>query len=153
MCGATLLEVLIALVVLSFGLLGHAGLQGAALKVNQGALMRSQATGLAYDMLDRMRANAVLARAGAYQVSFGETPAPSSIQGQDLSEWKTRLKAVLGGQAADPNVDGMICMTNDPSSFNCGAGPFVVIQIRWLETDESNKERSELRNVSIVGRV
>lgn len=56
--GFSLLEVLIALVVFSIGLLGLAGLQIQGLKYNHEAYLRSQATLLAYDMLDRMRSNA-----------------------------------------------------------------------------------------------
>lgn len=55
--GFSLIEVLIALVVLSVGLLGLAGLQATSLRNNQSAYLRSQATQLAYDMADRIRAN------------------------------------------------------------------------------------------------
>jgi len=55
--GFTLLEVLIALLVLSIGLLGLAALQTLGLRSNQMANMRTQAAQRAYDMSDRMRAN------------------------------------------------------------------------------------------------
>jgi type IV pilus assembly protein PilV len=55
--GATLIEVLIATLVLAVGLLGLAGLQATSIKNNLSAYKRSQATQLAYDMADRMRAN------------------------------------------------------------------------------------------------
>jgi type IV pilus assembly protein PilV len=55
--GLTLLEVLIALLVLSIGLLGIAGLQLTGLRENQNAHFRTQAVYLANDMADRMRAN------------------------------------------------------------------------------------------------
>ncbi|MBN8480627.1 MAG: type IV pilus modification protein PilV [Xanthomonadales bacterium] len=55
--GFTLLEVLIALVILSFGLLGLAALQAYSVKTNQSAHFRSQATALANMMLDSLRAN------------------------------------------------------------------------------------------------
>lgn len=55
--GFTLLEVLIALLVLSIGLLGLAALQTVGLRSNQMANMRTLATQIAYDMTDRMRAN------------------------------------------------------------------------------------------------
>src|SRR5664280_455779 len=56
--GFTLLEVLIAMLVLAVGLLGLAGLQATSLRNNQSAYNRSQATQLAYDLADRMRNNA-----------------------------------------------------------------------------------------------
>ena len=55
--GFTLLEVLIALLVLSIGLLGLAALQTVGMRSNQMANMRTMATQIAYDMTDRMRAN------------------------------------------------------------------------------------------------
>ncbi|NOT10417.1 MAG: type IV pilus modification protein PilV [Methylococcaceae bacterium] len=55
--GFTLIEVLIAMLVLAVGLLGMAGLQATSLKNNQSAYNRSQATQLAYDLADRIRAN------------------------------------------------------------------------------------------------
>src|SRR5690606_37316619 len=55
--GFTLIEVLIALVVMSVGLLGLASLQTNTLAFNRDAYLRSQATALAYDIIDRMRAN------------------------------------------------------------------------------------------------
>jgi len=55
--GFTLIEVLISTLVLAVGLLGLAGLQAASIKNNLSAYNRSQATQLAYDMADRMRAN------------------------------------------------------------------------------------------------
>ena len=55
--GFTLLEVLIATLVLAVGLLGLAGLQVTSIRNNLSAYNRSQATHLVYDMADRMRAN------------------------------------------------------------------------------------------------
>lgn len=55
--GFTLLEVLIALLVFSFGLLGMAGLLAVSVQTNHSAYLRTQATFLAQGMADRMRAN------------------------------------------------------------------------------------------------
>lgn len=54
--GATLVEVLIAVVVLAIGLLGYAALQSTSLQAVHSAQSRSQATWLAYDIADRLRA-------------------------------------------------------------------------------------------------
>lgn len=64
--GFTLLEVLVAIVVLSLGLLGLAGLQAATLRNNQIAYYRAIAVQQTYDMADRIRANQAGATAGAY---------------------------------------------------------------------------------------
>lgn len=52
-----MIDVLVAMVVLSIGLLGLAGLQATGLRYNHGAYLSTQATLQAYDMADRMRAN------------------------------------------------------------------------------------------------
>ena len=57
--GLTLIEVMIALAVFSFGLLALAALMASGLKYNTSALHRSYATSQAYDMADRMRANSL----------------------------------------------------------------------------------------------
>lgn len=56
--GFTLVEVLVSLVILSIGLLGIFAMQSRALMDNQDAYLRTQAIFLAYDMGDRIRANA-----------------------------------------------------------------------------------------------
>jgi type IV pilus assembly protein PilV len=55
--GLSLIEVMIALAVFSFGLLALAALMASGLKYNTSALHRSYATSQAYDLADRMRAN------------------------------------------------------------------------------------------------
>ncbi|MGE6528925.1 type IV pilus modification protein PilV [Pseudomonas sp. NPDC077382] len=57
--GFTLVEVMVALVILAIGLLGMATLMMNSLQSNESAYSRSQATLMAYDILDRMRANKV----------------------------------------------------------------------------------------------
>ena len=55
--GFTLIEVMIAVVVFSFGLLAVAGVMTVAVKSNHNGYMRSQANFLASSMLDSMRKN------------------------------------------------------------------------------------------------
>ena len=55
--GFSLVEILVSIFISSVGLLGFAALQGASLKYNHNAYVRSQAILLAYDMADRIRAN------------------------------------------------------------------------------------------------
>ena len=61
--GFTLLEVLIAVMLLAVGLLGLAGLQAVSLRNNHSAYLRSQATMLTYDIIDSMRTNRSAAQA------------------------------------------------------------------------------------------
>lgn len=55
--GVSLIEILITLLVLAIGLLGLAALQGISLQSGQFALNRTQATNLAYEVIDHARAN------------------------------------------------------------------------------------------------
>lgn len=101
--GFGLLEVLIAMVVLGIGILGMAHLQASALKLNHSASLRSQASSLAYDILDRMRANLDQALDGEYDADF-ESPPPSCSPGtlsgatvaeRDIEAWRTALACQL----------------------------------------------------------
>ena len=64
--GFTLIEVLVAIVLLSIGLLGVAGMQLSGLRYHQGAYVRAQATALLSDMADRLRTNPTGVGAGSY---------------------------------------------------------------------------------------
>lgn len=100
--GITLVEVLIALLVLSIGILGLASLQTASLNFSSGAGQQTQATALAYAMTDRLRANRQAALADAYTVAF-ESPTPTcaapattgTVAAQDLSAWRMALACRL----------------------------------------------------------
>jgi type IV pilus assembly protein PilV len=115
--GFTLVETLVALVVLSIGLLGVAALQLTALQNNGSAVLRSQATYLTYDIADRMRANHDRAVAKAYDVKFGATPGNTSPAEKDLTAWKTAVAATL--PAGDCEIESE------------GTQGQVIIRIRW----------------------
>jgi type IV pilus assembly protein PilV len=99
--GFTLLEVLIALLVLSIGLLGLAALQGVGLRSSQEAYLTSQASLLAYDLADRVRANP----AGVVEYNnFAPVcpdPVPTTpLVAADLGEWFCAVETLLpDGQA------------------------------------------------------
>lgn len=103
--GFTLIEVLIAVVVLAIGLLGLAGLQATSLRNNQDAYNRSQATQLAYDLADRLRANTQAAATYTTVVPTAATAkadclnttgcTPAEMAENDLFEWNRDLVAML----------------------------------------------------------
>lgn len=95
--GLTLIEVLVAVLVLSIGLLGMGALISVGIKNNQSAYFRTQATVLAYDILDRMRANRNAAQAGGYNVAVGAGAAGAGQANTDLTEWKNALALLPGG--------------------------------------------------------
>ncbi len=131
--GFSLVEVLIALLVLTIGLLGLANLQGQSISSSYNAHLRTQATSLARNVIDRMRANRELAaETTSYQTVFTEPPAsagtdcsvsdctPVQMASYDLREWKCNLGMYaseadsgeacegLGSQATLPNGEGQI---------------------------------------------
>lgn len=93
--GFTLLEVLVAMIVLGIGLLGLASLQAQGMRLNYESQLRSQATILAYDITDRIRANSgPLRDPGNYEIGDAETPPNGTeVHEIDLSEWRAALAA------------------------------------------------------------
>ena len=97
--GFTLLEILIALVILSIGLLGIAALQGVGLRSSHGAYLSSQAGLLAYDIADRIRANpGMIALGGSITTAAGDCGVDAS--GMDLAdadriEWSCSVQTLL----------------------------------------------------------
>lgn len=124
--GFTLVEVLVAALLLSIGLVGLAGLQAAALANNQSSFMRSQVTALAYDLADRMRANVVGANANGYDPSaFAVVPTcksnagctPAQLAQNDIAEWNTAIGTYL------PMGQGWVCIDSTPNDGTTAANP------------------------------
>lgn len=111
--GVGLLEVLIAVAVLSIGLLGIAALQANALKNSQSSLNRSQAVMLTYFMFDALRVNRVAAVRGDY--NLGKTCSVVNDAGNLISHdqhtWLRALKEGLGDQ--DTTCGEINCKGND----------------------------------------
>lgn len=97
--GFTLLEVLVTLIIMSIGLLGLGGLMVNSLKNNQSSAMRSQAAWLAYDIIDRMRANRPIALPATgvspYAIGMTDTPAGAGTAADDLTKWRANLAAMM----------------------------------------------------------
>lgn len=100
--GATLIEILVALLILSFGLLGLSVLQVRALKGNLSSFQRSQAVIFNQYMLDLMRVDRENARGGSYntpQICNPAAIAGASLAQNSLREWLTAVKANVGTAA------------------------------------------------------
>jgi type IV pilus assembly protein PilV len=93
--GMTLVEVLVALVILGVGLLGAAAFQLNALKYTDSARMTSQASFIAYDMMDRIRANA----AADYTIAPPASGNPEVTRDQDLFDFNANIVSSLGATA------------------------------------------------------
>ena len=125
--GFTMLEVLVSMIVIALGLLGYAGLQAASLKNGNTAYLRSQATMLSHDIVERMRVNRAVALVGTYNIAIGSTGGGSGVAGNDLSEWKRNLSQSL------PAGDGAVSVSGVG-----GAQGNVQITIQWDDDGDGN---------------
>ncbi|VVP19307.1 MULTISPECIES: type IV pilus modification protein PilV [Pseudomonas] len=97
--GMTLIEVLVALLILSVGLLGAAAFQLNALKYTDSARMTSQASFIAYDMMDRIRANS----AADYTVTPPTSGNLNVARDQDLYDFTSNI-VNFGGPTATGSI-------------------------------------------------
>ena len=136
--GFSLLEVLVAIVVVSTGVLGVAGLQISSMQNNTSALFRTQASQLAYDIIDRARANPE----GDYMVNLADDApgspncvnqecAPAEMTDYDLSLWLADVITSL------PAGDAAITMN----------GSLVTVTVQW---DDSRSATNAPVSVSVT---
>ena len=148
--GFTLLEVMVALVIFSIGLLGLAGMQTISMDNNRVAYKRTIATQLAYDMADRIRNNPT----GTYthdvttassapttvcvSTTSGVCSSASDMAAWDLYEWDQAIWDTKNSNLVNPRAiitnpsAGVFNITIgwddsssglNPSSYNCAATP------------------------------
>lgn len=131
--GVSLIEVLVALAIAAFGLLGTLALQARALSAQKDAFQRRHAAELVGQFAERMRANHLAVLAGRYAFDFdaGE-PAPASVAPcaapcsseqvalRDLDEWRIEVRRRLPLSAAYVR-------------WNASAGSGVDIAVAWAE--------------------
>ncbi len=131
--GTTLIEVLITVVLVSVGLLGLAGLQLATVQNSNSSGERFEATTLARDIVERMRANRLEALGAdkPYNLAIGADPAEVGLVGDDLDAWRVALAVLPGG-------DGSIDVDNDG---------VVTVEVQW--TDASDDNAGDTRDMSV----
>lgn len=98
--GYSLIEALVALLITSVSLLGMAGLQLNGVRNTNSSSQRVEATTLAYDMLERMRANRRQATLGDYDIDIGDVATGVDTAGQDLQAWKNTLALLPEGDGS-----------------------------------------------------
>lgn len=143
--GFTLIEVLIAILVFSIGLIGLAGMMVVAVKTNHSAYLRTQAGHLAQAMADRVRSN--LAQVNAYEGVYDPTTpptnpcaaasvacAPATIVTRDLSVWLNQVNALLPNPQAEIDCNGNTMGVG----IQVGAAPYDGQCTIWLRWDESS---------------
>lgn len=139
--GFTLLEVMIAVVILSVGLLGMALLQSTSLRAAQTTNERSQATMLVYEMMDMVRANRrqasqyALIRENAFSGN-GRTgwcaagaPLPAQRWAADRNEWVCAVRRAI------PDARGRVTVTSAtaPAAPGVAVSATVEVRIEWCD--------------------
>jgi type IV pilus assembly protein PilV len=121
--GVGLIEVLIAVLVLSFGMLGLAGLQAWSLRNNQSSLERGMATVQTHSIADSMRADRDTAINGGFDIGIeDDAPVvddednPPSFRDAAIAAWRGALR-----EALNPTATG---------SIDCN-GAICAITVRW----------------------
>ena len=155
--GFTMVEALVTVLIFAIGLLGVIGLQTLALSSTSISNQRNDATVLALDMADRMRANQGAVRSG---VGFGyDVAAPASnacrstyadavaapvvcnsdqLAADDLYDWHAQIQQSL------PSGDGAVCIDSTPDDGvpgapACdGAGNAYAIKVWWTQQATRN---------------
>lgn len=108
--GISLIETMVAVLVLTVGLLGITAMQVSSLAQNRVSYERSQAVLLGDEIVERIRVNRPAAVAGNYDIGINTAVAtpliscigaladcsPAQLAANDLSQWKQRLGALLG---------------------------------------------------------
>jgi type IV pilus assembly protein PilV len=101
--GVTLIEILVAMLVFSVGLLGASGMMAMAARTNHAGYLRTQVALLAQNMAERMRANPIGVWNGRYDGTYpdgsaqecagGCTPAQRALY--DRQRWSSQLRSFL----------------------------------------------------------
>ncbi|MCJ7557055.1 MAG: type IV pilus modification protein PilV [Gammaproteobacteria bacterium] len=135
--GFSLVEVLVALLVISIGMLGLAALYVETLRMNRTAIYRTQAVNLASDMAERIRANAAagVAYAGAGADSGCNDGAgvavactPIQMAAQDVFDWQQTTAGLL------PNGNAALVFV----AAGGGAPNVYTLTITWTEVSQAD---------------
>ncbi len=153
--GFGLVEVLVAALVLSIGLLGVAGMQMVGLRSVHDASLRSQTTQRVQGMMERIRANLPGLRDGAYATASAGSVSTvtctdctaAQIATNDIAQWYQTFTETGIDLVTDSNKVAISC--GDPT--NCGPGTVVSILVSWTDRDEDENtvERSYRLSTSI----
>ncbi|AZZ97634.1 type IV pilus modification protein PilV [Pseudoalteromonas sp. R3] len=139
--GFTLLETLIAFMVLSFGLLGAVALQAKAKQASFDSMQRAAAVALAGDIMQRIRSNDTLNLDTQYQQVFSSTATingnngcfsntctNAEIAAMDLEQWVMAIQAKENTGSLD---DTTVCISTTPVANTQGRGFNVTVSVAW----------------------
>ena len=170
-----MVEVLVSIVVLSFGLLGMVGMQASAIKSNREARLQSSAVVLARELAEMIRGNRAVgvlpSATNPYLGSFSTTPLAAStpfyclsvgtaacldatsVANAQMTEWLARVDAEL------PSARVSVCYDSAPFAANglprwacaAGSGSVIMVKIGWTRgsTDRSKTGSAALDQATI----
>lgn len=143
--GASMIEVLVSMVIVAFGLLGLLGLQARALSFQKDSVDGRAAAELASQMSDRIRANMIGFRDRFYAddmnppndmpMAFAACAIPAQctpleIANRDQARWQQEVRRRLPTSAA-------YLVTDDANLATGGAPRFITVTIAWQEPGQS----------------
>ena len=148
--GFSMVELLVAVLIMGVGVLGVTGLQMVSLQNNRDALLRGEAIQVAYDVIDRIRVNrGTGGGAAAYVTGFDDDPtahadcfggncSPGQMAIFDLSLWKCSLGKHQADNVCDtlrtngflPELTAQPGLPDGEGSVAL-AGGLVTVTIRW----------------------
>ena len=152
--GLSLIEVLIALLILSIGLLGIAGLQGTSLSKTREASLRTNAMILAQDLIDSMRSNP--SAIAEYEIDSTQVPNqpidcytvtcdPTQLASFQLDNWWQQIdKDGTDNRFPEGKVSVDVTPRND------GRSNLVEIAISWNEIKDGVTETVTFRLNSLL---
>ncbi len=133
--GFSLIEAMVALLVLSIGLLGIAALYVETLRASRTALYRTEAVVQATDLADRMRANRNPANAYACGSPCVPANGGNAIADADLADWMNAIAAAL--PAGSANVAFTAPTATTPAVY--------LITVNWTEVGQDDPATYQLR--------
>lgn len=145
--GFTLIEVMVALLIFSLGMMGMAALMVLSVKTNQSAYLRTQASFLAQSMADRMRSNMglinsyngtySLATVGSDPCASGSACSPANMVVRDQGLWSQQLTETL------PNPTAVIACNGNVlgGAAQAGASPYNGLCTLTITWDEATLRR------------
>jgi type IV pilus assembly protein PilV len=160
--GFSLIEVLVATVIMSIGILGIAGLQVVSLQQNRSSLLRSEALQFGNDIVDRMRANPDEVYA---PVEYTDAPisgaknckevscSAAEMSDYDIALWKCMISPTDSAGATYTICAGLLAAFRTVSSLPGGegeiqiAGDVQTVRVRWVDDKVGTK-----RNITLVTR-
>ncbi|CBL44034.1 Putative type IV fimbrial biogenesis protein, involved in pilus assembly [gamma proteobacterium HdN1] len=139
--GFSMIEVLITVLLISVGVLGMAGMQTRTIGYTQDSVQRSNAAGVAGELMEMIRANpeGLPGSSGFYKAAgtaFPSVPASCVATSVEASEqlacWAARAARVLPGVTSTLLSSSFyVCRSSAPGSCTNDAGSAVEIQVAW----------------------